>query len=69
MRDKIKMESTGLNKKGKLTRYSFTTTKNKKTKPEKMEMKSFDPMAFNQATGKTGMHCLFKEVKLPSSSS
>ncbi|HEU5281771.1 MAG TPA: 50S ribosomal protein L33 [Gammaproteobacteria bacterium] len=69
MRDKIKMESTGLNKKGKPTRYSFTTTKNKKTKPEKMEMKSFDPMAFNAETGRTGMHCVFKEVKLPGSSS
>lgn len=69
MRDKIKMESTGLTKEGKPTRYSFTTTKNKKTKPEKMEMMSFDPMAFNPATGKTGMHCLFKEVKLPGSSS
>lgn len=69
MRDKIKMESTGLTEKGKLTRYSFTTTKNKKTKPEKLEMKSFDPMAFNEATGKKGKHCVFKEVKLPGSSS
>lgn len=68
-REKIKMESTGLNAKGKPTRYSFTTTKNKKENPEKLETKRYDPMAFNKETGKMGFHCVFKEVKLPSSSS
>ena len=39
MRDKIKLESTAG------TGHFYTTTKNKKTKPEKIEIKKFDPVA------------------------
>ena len=39
MRDKIKLESTAG------TGHFYTTTKNKRTQPEKMEIKKFDPVA------------------------
>ena len=39
MREKIKLESTaGIG-------HFYTTTKNKRTKPDKMEIKKFDPVA------------------------
>lgn len=49
-RDKIKLESTAG------TGYFYTTTKNKKTMPEKMEIKKFDPRARK--------HVMFKETKI-----
>ena len=39
MRDKIKLESTAG------TGHFYTTTKNKRTMPDKMEIKKFDPVA------------------------
>ena len=39
MRDKIKLESTAG------TGHFYTTTKNKRTMPEKMTIKKFDPIA------------------------
>lgn len=50
MRDKIKMESSAG------TGHFYTTTKNKKTTPEKLEMKKFDPVARK--------HVMYKETKL-----
>ena len=50
MRDKIKPESTAG------TGHFYTTTKNKRTMPEKMEIKKFDPVARK--------HVLYKETKL-----
>ena len=50
MRDKIKLESTAG------TGHFYTTTKNKKTMPEKMEIKKYDP--------KVRKHVAFKETKL-----
>ncbi|MFT3847458.1 MAG: 50S ribosomal protein L33 [Propionivibrio sp.] len=50
MREKIKLESTAG------TGYFYTTTKNKKTTPEKMEIKKYDP--------KARKHVAFKETKL-----
>ena len=50
MREKIKLESTA----GPGDFY--TTTKNKKTMPEKMEIKKYDP--------KARKHVAFKETKL-----
>ena len=50
MREKIKLESTAG------TGYFYTTTKNKKTMPEKMEIKKYDP--------KASKHVAFKETKL-----
>ncbi len=50
MRDKIKLESTAG------TGHFYTTTKNKKTTPEKIEMKKFDPIARK--------HVAYKEAKI-----
>ena len=50
MRDKIKLESSAG------TGHFYTTTKNTRTMPEKMEIKKFDPVARK--------HVLYKETKL-----
>ena len=50
MREKIKLESSAG------TGHFYTTTKNKKLKPEKMEIKKFDPVARK--------HVAYKETKL-----
>ena len=50
MREKIKLESSAG------TGHFYTTTKNKRTMPEKMEIKKFDPVV--------RMHVLYKETKL-----
>ena len=50
MREKIKMESSAG------TGHFYTTTKNKRTKPEKMEMMKYDP--------KARKHVIYKEGKL-----
>ena len=49
-REKIKLESTAG------TGHFYTTTKNKKNTPDKMEMKKFDPVARK--------HVAYKETKL-----
>jgi large subunit ribosomal protein L33 len=48
MREKIKLESTAG------TGHFYTTTKNKKTMPEKMEIKKFDPIARKHVPYKEG---------------
>ena len=50
MREKIKLESSAG------TGHFYTTTKNKRTMPEKMEIKKFDPVVRK--------HVLYKEAKL-----
>ena len=50
MREKIKLESSAG------TGHFYTTTKNKKTMPEKMEIKKFDPVARK--------HVMYKETKI-----
>ena len=50
MRDKIKLEATAG------TGHFYTTTKNKRTQPEKMEIKKFDPVARK--------HVPYKETKI-----
>ena len=50
MREKIKLESSAC------TGHFYTTTKNKRTTPEKIEMKKFDP--------KARKHVMYKETKL-----
>ena len=50
MREKIKLESTAG------TGHFYTTTKNKKNTPDKMEIKKFDPVARK--------HVAYKETKL-----
>jgi large subunit ribosomal protein L33 len=49
-REKIKLESTAG------TGHFYTTSKNKKTTPEKLEFLKFDP--------KARKHVLYKEIKL-----
>ncbi|HEY3181030.1 MAG TPA: 50S ribosomal protein L33 [Casimicrobiaceae bacterium] len=50
MREKIKLESSAG------TGHFYTTTKNKKTMPDKMEITKFDPVARK--------HVKYKETKL-----
>ena len=50
MREKIKLESSAG------TGHFYTTSKNKKLMPEKMENKKFDPVARK--------HVMYKETKL-----
>ena len=50
MRDKIKLLSTAG------TGHFYTTTKNKRLHPEKMELKKFDPMVRK--------HVAYKEAKI-----
>ena len=50
MREKIKLESTAG------TGHFYTTTKNKKNTPDKMEIKKFDP--------KVRKHVIYKENKI-----
>ena len=49
-RERIKLVSTAD------TGHYYTTTKNKRTKPEKIEIKKYDPVARK--------HVLYKEAKL-----
>ena len=50
MREKIKLESTAG------TGHFYTTTKNKRTMPDKMEIKKYDPVART--------HVTYKETKM-----
>ncbi|NJM10813.1 MAG: 50S ribosomal protein L33 [Synechococcaceae cyanobacterium SM1_2_3] len=50
MRDKIKLISSAG------TGHFYTTTKNKRTTPEKLEMKKFDPVVRK--------HVIYKEAKI-----
>ena len=50
MRDKIRLVSTAG------TGYFYTTTTNKRTMPQKMEIKKFDPVARK--------HVIYKETKI-----
>jgi len=50
MRDKIKLESSAG------TGHFYTTTKNKRTTPDKIEIKKFDPVARK--------HVIYKEAKI-----
>ena len=50
MREKIKLESSAG------TGHFYTTTKNKRTMPEKIEIKKYDPVARK--------HVIYKEAKI-----
>jgi len=50
MREKIKLESTAG------TGHFYTTTKNKRTHPDKIEMRKYDPVARK--------HVVYKEAKI-----
>jgi large subunit ribosomal protein L33 len=62
-RKKVRIVSTGTNQKGKATGTFYVIQVNKLAQ-EKLEIKKFDRFAFNQETGKRGMHVIFKEKKL-----
>lgn len=62
--EKIRLRSTGLNEKGKSTGFYYTTTKNRSNTPDKFKFRKFDPRAFNETTGKRGMHVEFVETKI-----
>ncbi len=64
VRELVKMLSTGKNKKGKPTGTFYVADKNKRTKPEKMIFKKYDPRAYDETTGKSGKHVEFKETKI-----
>lgn len=66
-REKVQLRSTGTKKDGKSTGY-FKTTRVNKRKQEKLEVKMYDPRAYDPETNKTGMHVIFKQKKLPKSS-
>lgn len=66
-REKIMMLSTGKTVKGKSTGTYYTTKRNKRA-TEKLELNKFDPRAWDSQNGKSGMHVVFKEKKLPKSS-
>jgi large subunit ribosomal protein L33 len=51
MRDKIRLVSSAG------TGFTYYTTKNKRTKPEKLELKKYDPVV--------RQHVAFKEQKMP----
>ena len=50
IRDKIRLNSSAG------TGHFYTTTKNKRTKPEKLELKKFDPVV--------RQHVVYKEAKI-----
>jgi large subunit ribosomal protein L33 len=64
IREKIKLVSTGKRKDGKPTKTYYTTTKNKRNVTEKINIKKFDPRAFNVEANKLGAHVIFKEDKI-----
>ena len=64
VREKIKLVSTGKDKSGRPTKTYYTTTKNKRNITEKINIKKFDPKAFNAETDKIGAHVIFKEDKV-----
>lgn len=64
VREKIKLISTGKKKDGKPTKTFYTTTKNKRQTTEKINIKKFDPRAYDAETGKIGAHVIFKEDKI-----
>ena len=58
---KVRLVSTGLNSKGKPTGYFKTTTH---TGEKKLELKKYDPQAWDAAQQKKGMKVLFKQEKI-----
>lgn len=64
-RIKIMLLSTGKTKEGKATGYFYTTYKNTRNSEEKLNIKKFDPRAWNPETNKYGMVVIFKEKKIP----
>jgi len=64
-RIKIMLLSTGKTQKGVDTKYFYTTFVNTRNTTDKLELKKFDPRAWNPETGKLGMVVAFKQKKIP----
>ncbi len=64
IREKIRLVSTGKDMNGNATKTFYTTMKNRRNHPEKINIKKYDPKAYNVETGKVGMHVVFKEEKI-----
>ncbi len=64
-RIKIQLTSTGKTKAGKATGYFYTTYKNTRNTTDKLNIRKFDPRAWNKTTDKHGMYVTFKEKKIP----
>jgi large subunit ribosomal protein L33 len=63
-RIKVMLQSTGKNKLDKPTKFCYYTYRNTRN-GEKLNIKKFDPRAWNEELGKFGMYCTFKEKKVP----
>jgi large subunit ribosomal protein L33 len=67
----VKLTSTALNAKGKLTGTYFVKKRNPKKQTEKLSFMKYDPKAMSDSKGqkredgKAGMHVLFEEKKMP----
>lgn len=55
-REKIKLVSSAKKENGQSTGHFYTTTKNKRLHPEKVEVKKFDPVVRK--------HVMYKEAKI-----
>lgn len=64
-RIKIMLLSTGKTKAGRSTGYFYTTYKNTRNTADKLNIRKFDPRAWDKATEKCGMYVAFKEKKIP----
>lgn len=64
-RKKIMLASTAKNKNGNPTGTVYMTYRNTRNTTEKMNPTKFDPKAWNEKEGKSGMHVPFKEKKIP----
>ena len=64
IREKIKLISTGVDEKGRPTKFFYTTFKNKRNSTEKLKIMKFDPWAYDKVRGIRGYHVLFDEAKI-----
>jgi large subunit ribosomal protein L33 len=64
-REKIMLLSTGTTQAGVPTGYFYTTYKNKRNTTDKLQLKKFDPRAWDEKTSKLGIYVIFKEKKIP----
>ncbi len=62
----VRMNSTGKTKAGEKTGFFYTTRIGKAFKQlgKKLRFKRFDPRAYDEKTGKCGMHVFFEQGKI-----
>ena len=68
-REKVMLLSTGKDKDGNPTKWSYYTFRNKRNAEAKgtgkLELRKFDPRAWNADAGRNGMYVMHKEKKIP----